>query len=126
MLSADGRSLAAVLAAGPDAALSYGSAGAHWGLRPAKGSRLHVTTARQLRSRSNVQFHRDRLPRDEVTVVRGVPVTTVPRTLFDLAAVLDRHRLERAANEAEARRLADPLSLDDLLLRYPRRPGRKR
>jgi hypothetical protein len=49
------------------------------------------------------------------------PGTTVPRTLFDLAAVLVRHQVERAINEADVRRLTDPLSLADLLARYPRR-----
>jgi hypothetical protein len=37
--------------------------------------------------------------------------------------VISRHQLERAVNEAEIRRLWDPLSLDDLLTRHPRRPG---
>jgi very-short-patch-repair endonuclease len=58
-----------------------------------------------------------------VTTVDGIPVTTVPRTLFDLAAVIPFHQLSRAVNEAEVRRLWDPLSLNDLLTRHPRRPG---
>jgi len=63
------------------------------------------------------------LPPDEVTVREGIPVTTVPRTLFDLAAVLRPRQLERALNEAEVLRLWDELSLLDLLRRYPRRQG---
>jgi very-short-patch-repair endonuclease len=58
-----------------------------------------------------------------VTVERVVPVTTVPRTLFDLASVLPRRHLERAINEAEIRQQFDSLSLPDLLNRYPRRRG---
>jgi very-short-patch-repair endonuclease len=50
-------------------------------------------------------------------------VNTVPRTLLDLAAVLDRRSIERAVNEAEVRRYSDPLSLPSLLARYPRRRG---
>jgi Protein of unknown function (DUF559) len=50
-------------------------------------------------------------------------VTTVPRTLLDLAAVLPRHLLERAMNEAEVRRLGDTLTLADLLDRHPGRRG---
>jgi very-short-patch-repair endonuclease len=50
-------------------------------------------------------------------------VTTVPRTLFDLAAILPRHQVEQAINEAEVRRFTDTLSLEDLLDRYPRRWG---
>jgi very-short-patch-repair endonuclease len=37
--------------------------------------------------------------------------------------VLRPHRLERAVNEAEVLRLTDPLSVPDLLARYPRRRG---
>jgi very-short-patch-repair endonuclease len=53
--------------------------------------------------------------------VRGIPVTTVPRTLFDLASVLSRRHVERAINEAEVRRLFDSLSLHDMLDRHPHR-----
>jgi very-short-patch-repair endonuclease len=50
-------------------------------------------------------------------------VTTVPRTLLDLAAVLPPHQVARAINEAEVQRLADPVPLVALLARYPRRRG---
>ena len=58
-----------------------------------------------------------------MTVHRGIPVTTVPRTLLDLAAVLTPRQLARAVNQAEILRLGDTLSLDALLQRHPRRPG---
>jgi very-short-patch-repair endonuclease len=58
-----------------------------------------------------------------MTVDRGIPVSTVPRTLLDLAAVLTRRQVERAIEEAEARRLTDALSLRDLVERYPRGRG---
>ncbi len=45
------------------------------------------------------------------------------RTLFDLATVVNRHRLETAFNEVEVRGLTDRLSVVDLLERYPRRRG---
>jgi hypothetical protein len=63
------------------------------------------------------------LPADEITIFRGINVTTVPRTLLDLATVLPPSQLERAMNEAEVRRRTDPLSLPDLLERYPGRAG---
>lgn len=50
-------------------------------------------------------------------------MTSVSRTLFDLAAVLVRRQLERAMSEAEVRQLTDRLSLSDLMDRYPRRRG---
>ena len=66
-----------------------------------------------------------RLADDEMTLLRGIPVTTPPRTLLDLAAVLGVRHVERAINEAEVLRLTDSTSLDDLLARHPRRPGTK-
>ena len=53
----------------------------------------------------------------------GIPITTVPRTLLDLAAVLRPDQLERAIEQAEVLRLTDPLSLPAVLRRYPGRRG---
>lgn len=52
-------------------------------------------------------------------------MTTVPRTLFDLAAVLHVDAVEQALRQSERLRLHDSLSLDDLLSRYPRRRGNR-
>jgi hypothetical protein len=68
-------------------------------------------------------MHRAQLPADERTVVDAIPVTTVPRTIFDLAARGDRRPVERALHEAEVRHLTDRLSIPDLLERYPRHAG---
>jgi hypothetical protein len=67
--------------------------------------------------------HEATLPDDERTVEAGIPVTTVARTLLDLAAVLDPHQLNRALERAEALRLADPTPLVGLIARYPGRRG---
>jgi very-short-patch-repair endonuclease len=110
--------MAATLAAG--GALSHRSAAALWLLRP---STYVEISAPGRHRRGAIRAHRLPLPADEVTEVRGIPVTTVPRTLFDLASVLARHQVERAIEEAEIRGLRDPLSLSDLLARYPDRRG---
>ena len=123
VLTAKGRWLAAVLASGAGAVLSYRSAAALWDVRAASGATIDVTAARGRRGRPGIRLHCDRLAPDEVTVVDGIPVTTVPRTLLDLAAVVDRGGLERAATRAEQLRLSDPLSLGDLVARHRRRPG---
>ena len=44
------------------------------------------------------------LPCDQVTMVDGIPVTTVERTLLDLAAVLRPDALRHALEEADGRR----------------------
>ena len=67
--------------------------------------------------------HRASLPEDEVGRVRGIPVTSVPRTMFDLAGMLDERQVERAWNEMEVRECTDRLSVVDLLERYPGRKG---
>ena len=115
--------MAAVLAAGPGAVLSHVSAAAHWGIRPSDRRETDVTVGRFLRRRLGLRFHQTSLPDDEVTVHEGIPVTSVSRTLFDIAAVLNVEQLRRAAHESDVRRLWDRLSLPYILARHPRRPG---
>ena len=122
-LTRESRWMAAALAGGARAALSHGSAAALWGLRPAGSRRADVTVPTWRRSRPQIRFHAAPLPADEVTLENGIPVTAVPRTILDLAAILDRRAVERCVNEAEIRRLWDSLSLVDLLDRHGGRPG---
>jgi predicted transcriptional regulator of viral defense system len=117
------RWMAAVLTGGARAVLSHWAAAAHWGLRAPRGSAVDVTTPRSQRPKPGIRFHRSNLPADETTVHDGIPITTVPRTIFDLAADSDQRQVERAINEAEVNRLWDELSLHDLLHRYPGRSG---
>jgi very-short-patch-repair endonuclease len=121
LLSQDGRWMAAVLACGPDAVLSHLSAAALWGIR--QSSRIEVTTRAVHRRQSGIIVHRSPLRDDECTTHRGIPTTTVPRTLLDLSAIVRPDALRSALRQAEQLRLTDPLSLIDLAERYPRRPG---
>jgi very-short-patch-repair endonuclease len=68
-------------------------------------------------------MHWANLPADETTTHCGIPTTTVPRTLLDLSAVVQRDELRGALRQAEQLRLTDPLWLGDLVERYPRKPG---
>jgi hypothetical protein len=119
----EARWMAAVLAGGPGAVLSHRAAGANWGICGRGSGAIAVTVARQRRCGQGIVFHRSALPPDERTTHDNIPTTTVPRTLFDLAATLNPRQLERAINEAEVLQLWDDLSLHDLLRRYPRRKG---
>lgn len=93
--------LAAVLACGPHAVLSYGSAGALWGIRGSRGP-IEVTRRSGHRRPHGVRLHQTRsLPPQHVTVEAGIPVTTPERTLLDLAVRLDARRLERAVVAAD-------------------------
>jgi predicted transcriptional regulator of viral defense system len=123
VLSREARWMAAVLACGPGAVLSHRSAAALWGMLNPGSHAIEVTTPRKSRSRGAIHRHFAVLPADETTTERGIPVTTVPRTLFDLAATSSADVVEHALRESEYRRLHDRLSLPDLLARYPRRRG---
>ncbi len=119
--------MAAVLASGPDAAvLSHRSAAALWGIRPPTSGPAHVTVAHKSRSTARIRRHLAALPADEMTTESGIPVTTVPRTILDLAATASADDVEFALREAEYRHLFDSLSLPDLLARYPGRRGARR
>jgi very-short-patch-repair endonuclease len=122
-LTGDGAWMAAVLAMGDGAVLSYRSAGALWGMRDSARTPIEVTVPRNRRPRPGIEVHHTVLPADEVTVERNIPVTTVTRTLLDLAAVISEQQLEHALNEAEIRRLTSPLSVDALVARHPNRRG---
>ena len=57
----------------------------------------------------------------QATTFRGIPVTTVPRTLVDLAAVLTEYELARACHEAGVLHGTTPAQVDAVLA--PNRPG---
>jgi Transcriptional regulator, AbiEi antitoxin/Protein of unknown function (DUF559) len=122
-LTLDGRRIAAVLACGDGAALSHRDAAAAEGIRQCNRRVFEVTVPRKQRARPGIELHYARLPSDEVTTVRGIPATTVSRTLLDLAAVCPRREVEKAMKEAEVARLTSPLSLPQLVARHPGHRG---
>ncbi|HEU4975929.1 MAG TPA: DUF559 domain-containing protein [Baekduia sp.] len=70
--------------------------------------------------------HPRRLGVADTTTLRATPITTVARTLVDLADILDRDRLERAVHETEVLRLIDVDAVHDAIARAPGRSGRRR
>lgn len=118
--------MAAVLASGPDAVLSHWSAAALWMIRPNSRSTIDVTDPRKSHSWKGIRRHHKPLPTDEVTVKASIPVTTVPRTILDLAATEDADTVESLLRESEFRQLADRLSLPDLIARYPGKRGTRK
>ncbi|MGH2714644.1 MAG: DUF559 domain-containing protein [Thermoleophilaceae bacterium] len=120
--------LAAVLACGDGAVLSHASAAAHWGIRPSAAATVDVTVpARSGRTRrKSIRVHRSgRLTEAEVTAHEGIPVTTVARTLLDLADVLPDQALKRTIDEAEYQGLLDLTPLIAIVEGNPGRRGRK-
>jgi hypothetical protein len=119
----ESRWMAAVLANGPEAVLSHRSAGQFWGLYPRSGIEPEVTCPGSKKTKRGIVTHRGSLPGDEVVRARGIRVTSVPRTMFDLAGKLEEREVERAWNEMEVRGYTDALSVPHLLRRYPGRKG---
>jgi hypothetical protein len=122
-ITMESRWMAAVLAFGSRAVLSHRSAGQLWGLVPRSSIAPEVTRPGRTGGRPRLVAHEVTLMADEVVRVRGIPVTSVPRTMFDLAGMLREREVERAWNEMEVREYRSSLSVPDLLERYPGRPG---
>lgn len=119
-----GRWMAATLTA-PGSLLSHASAAAAWDFwalprvfetvtRPGSGGpRRHGAV---------LVFRSSTIASDE-TVLRGVPITTPPRTLLDLAAHLSGRALARAVRDAVRLERTTVGELADVLGRHPRRRG---
>jgi very-short-patch-repair endonuclease len=124
-LSTRGRYMAAVLACGRQAALSHRSAAHLWDLRAASG-RAEVTMPRGCAGPAGVTVHRSRmLEARDATVREGIPVTTVARTLLDLAGQLHPRQLATALDRAERLDLFDLDAVEDLLVRARGKRGAK-
>jgi hypothetical protein len=120
--SIEARYLAAVLACGPGAALSGEAAGHLWGLLKGLAPPPEVSAPTQRR----VKGVRTRRARPRTTRRRGIPVTTVPQTLMDLAARLSEPDLARACHEADVLHGTTPAQVDPLLAAFPNCPGAAR
>jgi len=119
--STEARFLAAVFACG-EGALLRGRAAGHL-LSVLKGSppapEVLAPTERRV---PGVTTRRSRRIED-ATTWRGIPVTTVPRTLVDLAAVLPPDELARACHEAGIRHGTTPRAVEAVIARRPKSPG---
>ena len=82
-----------------------------------------MTVPHRSRSSKLIRRHISHVPEDERTVEEGIPVTTVPRTILDLAATEDADTIENLLRESEFRQLSDRLSLPDLIERYRGKRG---
>jgi hypothetical protein len=130
LLKREGLYMAAVLACGPGAVLSHRSAARLHGLRDWGHTKIEVTVpGRSARTHPGVAVHRSTTLTDadaDATVVDGIPVTSVHRTLFDVAALVTQRQLERAFDQAEILEALDLNAINDQLARNPTRPGAKK
>jgi hypothetical protein len=122
----EARYMAAVKACGDDALLA-GRAAAHlWGL--IKGSppepEVLAPDDRRVKGVRVRRARRSELP--PAVSRRGIPVTTVPRTLVDLASSLPEEALARACHEAGVLHKTTPKQVDEVLMRFPNARGRRK
>lgn len=103
-----GRWMAAVLPCGDGAVLSHWAAAALWGLISGHPTVIDVLMLRTATERPGLRGRRVRALRAEDCAVRdGIPVTSLERTLLDIATVADERRLDRVLRRAEEQRLFD-------------------
>lgn len=126
-LTRNGRWLAAVLAAGPTAALSHRHALALWELRPHPAGAIDITVvSRGRRHRAGIRFHCVRsLAPDDRTIRDGIPVTSVARALLDYASTASAQQLRTVIEAAERLELLDGRAIQDILDRSPGRATRR-
>ena len=125
LLSREGRWLAAVLACGPEAALSHRSAAHLYELRGTSRHGVDVIVPRGHERRyAGIDAHQSvHLAAGDLTVVSSIPVTTVARMMLDLAAVVEQRAVERVIEEAGIRGVFDLRAVGDQLARNPKHPG---
>lgn len=120
--SVDSSYTAAVKACGAGAALSDRAGAYLLSLIRGNPPRAEVTAPTERR----VEGIRTRRARRATTKVRGIPVTTVPETLVDLAAELSAEELARACHEAGVRYRTTPRQVETILRRRPNAPGARK
>ena len=124
-LSQHGKWMAAVLACGDGALLSHESAAALWGIRPIHAGAIHVSVpATHNPNHPGIHVHRrSSLGFEHRAATSGIPLTSIPLTLVDLATHLGRDSLEAAINEADKLDLTTPDELRYSLADLPKLPG---
>jgi hypothetical protein len=117
--SIEARYMAAVLACGEKAVLSGRAAAFVFGLIKGPAPRPEVSTTADRRPAGIVTRRVRRLDRRDVTVYRAIPITTVPRTLLELAGTLSLDALARVCHEASVRHRVTAAMVDATLARRP-------
>jgi predicted transcriptional regulator of viral defense system len=117
-ITIEGRLWAALLYAGEGAVLSHTTAAWAWQLIDAEPTRIHITVPGRRSSLPDVRVHHSR--KVDRATCRDLPVTSVARTLVDIAAMLPYRQIRRALAEAEYRNLLEPAEVLAVT-----RPGRR-
>jgi very-short-patch-repair endonuclease len=123
-LRREGYWLAAVLAVGRGAVLSHRQAAGLHGFRPSNGSTIDVSTKRRVTvARIRVYTNRT-LGSEDITEIKGIPVTTASRTLVDVAGMVAEDHLVKALREADRLQILDVGGIERVLARTAHRTGK--
>ena len=115
-----------MLACGPGAVLSHTSAAVHWGLLTYDAPKPTVTAPASRAGAPGIRLHRTRsLDAQDTTTHQGIPITTVARTMLDIAAHAPTHHLDHAIGLAIRNELYDQRAIEDVLERHAGRRGTK-
>jgi hypothetical protein len=108
--------MAAVLASSPSVA-SHFSAGWLWGLMQSRPGTLHVTSRTGRRAQRAFVTHRADLTPTDLARRDGIPVTSLARTILDLAVDSRERTVSRYIRRADEEKLFDLWAMNDLLAR---------
>ncbi|MGV1049090.1 MAG: DUF559 domain-containing protein [Solirubrobacterales bacterium] len=124
-IGGEGALRAALLACGPGAVLSHGTAAARWGLRDQWPTLIDVLVPCQRgRKIDGIRCRRCRYPQQrEIASQRDLLCTTASRTLVDLAGILGTESLRRAVERAAVLKRLDLAALDAAMRNAQRRRG---
>lgn len=103
--------------------MSHRDAAGLYGIRPANHRLIDVTAEQKRRAPAGTTLHRALLPPSEVTTIHGIPVTTLARTLVDLAGTVPEDHLRRALHEAERVHRNDVREIERIMERTRTRNG---
>lgn len=113
---------AAWLACGPEAVVGQRAAADALDLLASQRLEMVVPPGK-VRRRAGITVRRLALDPQDVTTIRGLPVTAWPRTVLDVAAVESAKRLALALDRTVTLRLFDRCAVDDVLERHPTAHG---
>ncbi len=124
-LSREGEMMAAVLACGPGAWLSHETGCELYRVRRRElgWPEVSIPVPRTCRLRGVRVHRRERRDQHTVTERCGIPVSTVPALMVDMAPRWPPAHLEAAINQADARDLLDPEAMRAALDAFAGQPG---
>jgi Transcriptional regulator, AbiEi antitoxin len=120
------RAKGALLAVGPGAVLSHGSAATLWEMDSTWTFPFEVIVPSK-RCVNAITVHRSAaLNRKDLRTHKGLRVTSPARTILDIASRLSDKRLTRIVNDSRISKRLRLSDLEDVLARFPRHPGTRR